>query len=170
MSTELHKALIVTFAKAVCEVFKTQCSAEVAPGQVARYAPNTFEHDVGLCASIGILSPRFTGSISLGFPESTFTTIASRVLGEEIKEITEENRDFGSEMLNIIFGVMKTTFSAERGIVIQPAIPQVIQGKKLKISLRDDSSPLLIPFKSEVGPFFTTIALSAAAVQENAAK
>jgi chemotaxis protein CheX len=163
MSAEVHKALILTFAKAVVEVFKTQCSAEVAPGAVGVYKATAFPEEVEITTSIGINCEAFLGGISIGFPKGTYLKLASQVLGENYTEINDENRDFGSEMLNIIFGVMKTNFSDSHSIVIQPALPQVVQGRNLMLSSPAATKPLMIPFSSSLGNFFSTVALGASA-------
>ncbi len=159
-SQDLAKALILTFARSTAEVFKTQVNAPATPGEMSRYDPSRFELPMDLAASVGLLSPRFNGCLTIGFPADTFLKCYNAVLGENQTSITAENRDFGSEMLNIILGMTKTQFSASHGIVIQPAIPLVVMGKGIRFSLPPEFTPFLIPFKSDMGPFYTTIALS----------
>ena len=151
----------MTFAKAVIEVFETQVGApNTVPGEMTHYHPDTFNYKLDVASSVGLICPRFSGCLTLGFPEETFLKSANSVLGESYTAITDENRDFGAEMMNIILGVTKTNYSAEQGIVIQPAIPLVVQGAGIKFSLPPEFIPFLIPFNSDMGPFYTTVAVS----------
>lgn len=156
----LFKALVLTFVKAVIETFKTQVGAPATPGQMSQYHPDKFEGKLELAASVGLLCPRFSGSLTVGYPEKTFLAAANKVLGENYTTITNDNRDFGAEMLNIILGVTKTNFSKDHDVVIQPAIPLVVQGSGIKFSVQADQAPFLIPFKCELGDFYTTVAVS----------
>ncbi len=156
----LFKALVLTFVKGVLETFKTQVGSITTPGQMQPYHPDKFDGKIDLAASVGLLCPRFSGSLTVGYPTSTFIAAANKVLGENYTAITNENRDFGAEMLNIILGVTKTNFSKDHDIVIQPAIPLVVQGSGIKFSVQADQAPFLIPFKCDLGEFYATVAVS----------
>lgn len=76
---------------------------------------------------VGVVSSGFKGTISLSFFELGFLKIVTKMLDEEHKSITADNKDAIAELLNIIFGAAKKILN-ENGMNIKPAIPTIIHG------------------------------------------
>lgn len=146
------------FLSATITVLKTQASTEANAGQVYRKASrDKFLGDIS--GVIGLVSEAFTGSVVISFPAPTFLNIMSRMLGEEYKEITKEIEDGAGELTNIIFGQAKIILN-ERGYGIKTALPSVITGQNHSILQMSNGPRVIIPFNTDIGPFFVEICTS----------
>lgn len=108
---------------------------------------------------IGLVSDVFSGSVVISFPQATFLNVMSRMLGEEFTEITKEIEDGAGEITNIIFGQAKITLN-ERGYGIKTALPSVVTGQDHSILQMSTGPRVVVPFETDVGPFFVEICLS----------
>lgn len=108
---------------------------------------------------IGIVSESFTGSVVISFPESTFLTIMSGMLGETYTQLSQEILDGAGEITNMIFGQAKITLN-EKGYGIRTAIPSVVSGKEHSLTTLTKGPVVVIPFSGSAGKFFVEICLS----------
>jgi len=109
---------------------------------------------------IGLVTDDFTGSVVISFPEKTFLTVMSRMLGEEFTSMTPDIQDGAGELTNIIFGSSKVVLN-QKGFNIQTALPSVIVGEGHAILSPNRGLRVAIPFSSDAGDFFIEICLSA---------
>lgn len=107
--------------------------------------------DIAISAKILISSVYFKGSYYIAFPKNTFLNFYEKVVMEKCTEITEENKDFASELANIIYGQCKSKFS-ENGLNLDMVIPSLHLGE-IKYSV-----VVLIPFNCSMGTFYLAIA------------
>ncbi|NJL24669.1 MAG: hypothetical protein HC902_05535 [Calothrix sp. SM1_5_4] len=146
------------FLKAAVKVLETQSSTSAKAGQVYKKGPrDRFMGDIS--GVIGLVSEAFTGSVVISFPSATFLKIMSRMLGEELSEVTKEIEDGAGELTNIIFGQAKIELN-ERGYGIKTALPSVVTGQDHSIMQMTNGPRVVIPFETDVGPFFVEICLS----------
>jgi len=146
------------FLSAVIMVLKTQASTAATAGQIYRKGSrDKFLGDIS--GVIGLVSEAFTGSVVISFPAPTFLQIMSRMLGEEFKEITKEIEDGAGELTNIIFGQAKIVLN-EQGYGIKTALPSVITGNNHSILQMSNGPRVVIPFDTDIGPFFVEICTS----------
>jgi chemotaxis protein CheX len=110
---------------------------------------------ISIAAQLGLTSVQFKGAISLCFEEKVFLKMLSNMLGEEIKEITIENQDGASELLNMVYGFAKTALNP-KGYTFDRAIPTVVRGKELSTS-HGRLPTLVIPLRSDIGFVFIEI-------------
>lgn len=110
---------------------------------------------LSIAAQLGLTSVQFKGAISLCFEEPVFLKMMSNMLGEEVKEITTENQDGASELLNMVYGFAKTALNP-KGYTFERAIPTVVRGKELQTS-HGRLPTLVIPLKSDIGFVFIEI-------------
>jgi chemotaxis protein CheX len=110
---------------------------------------------ISIAAQLGLTSNQFKGAISLCFEERVFLKMLSNMMGEEITEITIENQDGASELLNMVYGFAKTALNP-RGFTFERAIPTVVRGKELHTS-HGGLPTLVIPLRSEIGFVFIEI-------------
>ncbi|MBF0316240.1 MAG: chemotaxis protein CheX [Oligoflexia bacterium] len=101
-------------------------------------------------------------AIIISFPEDTYLKLISRMIGEEITELSDEIRDGATEILNIIYGQAKAVLN-EDDAGLKPEIPLLIpmgnfsacensMAKKLTNSLEIGHN-IVVPFHCELGKF-----------------
>lgn len=139
------------FVDGAINALKIQCSTEAKPGRLLIKKPGSV-YPTEIAAVLGLMSPNFTGSLALCFPNTTFLGIMEKMLGEKYPEITKDLEDGAGELLNIIFGHAKTELN-ERGFAIEKAIPTIVRGSAIEISHLTPSPTLILQFDSEVGKF-----------------
>ena len=107
--------------------------------------------DIAISAKILISSVYFKGSYYIAFPKETFLNFYEIVVMEKCTEINSENKDFASELANIIYGQCKKYFSNE-GLILDMVIPS--------LHLGEINFPvvILIPFECSLGKFYLAIA------------
>lgn len=146
---ELEKLFIRTFQEVAVKTLAVQCETVFKPLDTYVKTPkNKVVHDIA--ASMGMMSKTVSGSVALGFHESTYLKVMSKMLGEEQKEITSEVEDGCGELLNIIFGQAKKTFN-ENGHLFGKTLPTIFLGDSLKVRQLTPSPSFVVPFDSEYG-------------------
>lgn len=110
---------------------------------------------ISIAAQLGLTSAQFKGALSLCFEEKVFLKVLSNMFGEEVTEITADNQDGASEILNMVYGSAKTALNP-RGYTFERAIPTVVRGKDLQTS-HGRLPTLVIPLRSELGFVFIEI-------------
>lgn len=146
------------FLTATIKVLQTQSSTEAKAGQI--YTKGAREKFLGdISGVIGLVSEAFTGSVVITFPEKTFLGVMSRMLDEEFTEISKEIEDGAGEITNIIFGQAKIVLN-ERGYGIKTALPSVVTGQQHSILQMSNGPRMVIPFETDLGPFFVEICTS----------
>jgi CheY-specific phosphatase CheX len=106
---------------------------------------------IAISAKILISSIYFKGSFYIAFPKQTFLNFYEAVVMEKCTEINNDNKDFASELANIIYGNCKKKFS-EEGLNLEMVIPSLHMGEI------NYSIVILIPFESSLGKFYLAIA------------
>ena len=107
--------------------------------------------DIAISSKILISSAYFKGSYYIAFPESTFLNLYEKVVMEKISAITNENKDFASELANIIYGQCKKKFSDD-GLNLEMVIPSLHMGE-IKYDV-----VIVIPFECYLGKFYLAVA------------
>lgn len=162
MNTNANKKVDVRVINPVLEstmkVLKELTNFEIAVGRPFLKTDNEPSGDIS--GIVGIVSTGFKGTISLSFPEAGYLKIVSTMLGEDYKEINDENKDAVAEILNMVFGLAKTTLN-ETGMNIKSAIPTVIRGPQHSIQHHANNPTIVIPFSSpQIGPFRSEVSSS----------
>lgn len=107
--------------------------------------------DIAISSKILISSSYFKGSYYIAFPKQTFLNLYEVVVMEKCTEINDANKDFASELANIIYGQCKKKFS-EEGLNLEMVIPSLHMGE-IKYAV-----VILIPFECFLGKFYLAIA------------
>lgn len=107
--------------------------------------------DIDISAKILISSSYFKGSYYIAFPKQTFFNFYEKVVMEKCTEINDGNKDFASELANIIYGQCKKKFSDE-GLNLEMVIPT------LHLGGIHNTVVVVIPFESPVGKFYLAVA------------
>ena len=147
------------FIEGTLNTMKIQCGLS-ATGKPPFIKGGESYMDTAIAGVIGITSEKFTGSITLCFPEQVFLGMMERMLGEAFPEITPDLQDGVAELLNIIYGQAKVVLNSN-GHSIQKAIPTVIRGDKIQTSALSKNKTFVLPFSSEIGDFSIEICAEA---------
>lgn len=113
---------------------------------------------VDISGSLPIVSSHFTGVISIGFPKLTFLSLAEEVLGEKQESINQDNRDLVGEIVNIVYGKAKRSWS-DLGLSFQKTIPSVFDGNTHQLRPMVESSTIILPYQSSFGIFTAIISI-----------
>ena len=146
------------FLTAALHVLKVQASVEAQAGKI--YVKKQNETLLGdVSGVIGIVSDAFEGSVVISFPEQTFLSVMSGMLGETYTVVNKEILDGAGEITNMIFGQAKIVLN-EQGYGIKSALPSVVSGRNHSVSGMTKGPIVVVPFTSSAGEFFVEICLS----------
>lgn len=149
---EFNDEWIPLFSSAAVQIFKVQCKLELkASPSFNRGTRNQTSPDIG--AVIGITSPRFRGSAALWFPKAVFLHVVSQLFNEEVHDIDSTNEDAAAELLNMIFGHVKTPLN-KKGYDVQMAIPSTLRGSQIEAKYLKGSRVQVLAFQTPVGEFY----------------
>lgn len=147
------------FIDATVNTLKVQANVESKSKQIYIRDKNSPPLCGDVSGVIGLVSEKFSGTVSVSFPEKTFLNIMSKMLGENYTQLSPDLLDGASEILNIIFGQAKTILN-EKGYGIKMALPKGISGKNHSLSSNSGHHILIVPFESDSGDFFVEIELT----------
>lgn len=146
------------FLISTVKVLETQASTKATAGQIYKKdAKEKYSGDIS--GVIGLVSEAFSGSVVISFPAQTFLKIMSRMLGEEFTEMNKDIQDGAGEFTNIIFGQAKVLLN-EQGFGIKTALPSVVSGNDHSIIPMSSGPRVVVPFQTDVGPFFIEVCVS----------
>jgi len=156
MST--NEAVIpVHIRQAIIDAFKVQMSTEISVAVSTEKGPVPAA-DLSVLSIMGVKSSNFIGSMALGFPKSTFLKVLETMIGEKHAEISAENADACSELLNIIYASARVKIN-EAGFDFNPAIPSTICGKEVSMPLGQFNSFMNFSCQAPQGKFFLAFSL-----------
>lgn len=160
-STAIDVALINPFVEATVSTLQIQCQTPSTPGRptLLKVEDKEYNPSIGILGIISLSTAKFHGSIALAFPEKVYLKIYENMFGEKHDSISSDLQDAAAEILNIIYGTAKTQLNQTPGFDLQPAIPMVLAGEKLKIHQKTREKIIVLPFESAAGPFQMEIAL-----------
>lgn len=144
--------------QAVIDVFKIQVDMDIKVTSVAMTDAAKTADPVDCMSVLGMKSSDFTGSIALGFSSATFLKILEKMLGEVYTEVTDQNADACSELLNMIYASARVKIN-QGGFDFQPAIPTAIRGHDLTIAQGASSRFLSFKCESDKGSFLLALNL-----------
>lgn len=113
---------------------------------------------------IEVMNNNLTYAVVITFPKQTFVNIANKVLSENYTDVTDENIDLASELINIIYGQAKIVFPPQKGNFKLP-LPYVNKGRafegfkfeKETKSKLEEGKVITVSFGSAVGEFFIEV-------------
>jgi chemotaxis protein CheX len=119
---------------------------------------------IQISGAIAILSTMFAGSVLICFPKETFLKVVTNVFGDEQTEINKDNSDATGELINIIYGQAKTVLVDDLDIDFMKSRSYAVEGQE-KIKSYQTSASFLVPFESELGPFYLIVSFDT--IKEN---
>jgi len=99
---------------------------------------------------------KIQGSIALSFTFPLIQQLAIAILDQKISKIDNVAEDLTGELSNIVTGRSKALLS-KSGLEIDMAIPETLTGESHTIDHKVKAPVILLPFKTQYGPFFVEI-------------
>ncbi|WP_045211293.1 chemotaxis protein CheX [Desulfonatronovibrio magnus] len=151
--------VIKKFTESVVNVLGTMAMTEAKPSKAYVKKDNKAKGDIS--GVIGFSSPsgKSKGTMSVTFTQQSVLGIINSMLGEELKEITDEVADAVGELTNMICGQARKGL-AELGMTYEGAIPSVITGQNHSIRHVSSAAILAIPFDTPFGPIIVEVCFS----------
>lgn len=146
--------------QSIVDTFKVQLSTEA---KVTASTSDVSEAGkavalLDIVSVMGIKCTGLTGTISLGFPKNTFLSILQTMIGETHTEISSQNADACSELLNIIYASARVKIN-EAGFDFQPAIPATVTGKEISLPIGQFNNFMKFQGETEKGSFLLAFSL-----------
>ena len=146
--------LVNPFLNATTEVFRTMLSCELARGVLSIKQHHSPEHEVS--GLIG-LSGKCQGMVVVGLGRDTALKATEILLNERPKFLNSQVIDAVGEIANMIAGAAKVQLSKYE---LSIGLPSVICGRNHTINFPSDSTPILLPFESKIGPVCVEVGLA----------
>lgn len=100
--------------------------------------------------------PEARGSFAITFTKPVIAELVKRMLGENVPNQEEMERDMAGEMANMVVGGAKNAF-AEKGYKFDMSIPDILYGKDHTIHHKYKGTTILLPCKADAGDFYFEI-------------
>jgi chemotaxis protein CheX len=146
--------LVNPFLIATTDVFRTMLQCEISRGQLALKQNHTPEYEVS--GLIG-LTGKCQGMVVVSLGRETAIKAAAIMLGERPDGLNAQVVDTVGELANMIAGAAKSQLSQYQ---LSIGLPSVICGKNHSIGFPSNSTPILLPFDSPIGPICIEVGLA----------
>lgn len=164
----IDASYINAFIQAIENVFNTMLQTDVTVRKPVLKSDEEPRYDV---SSIIGLSGDIVGSIVLSFPVDVASTIAFRFTGMELAPESEDFADALGELVNMISGNAKASFTGKNANI---SCPTVVIGKDHRVFRQSDMPAIELPCDCNAGEFILEVAMKdyteASGQQANAAQ
>lgn len=150
--------IVQCISDSIVNAFKVQLNQDIKAEWKRQSDVSGFEPDIG--AAIQFQSTQFSGLLALLFQKKEFLHVANSMLGENYQDISAENADAISELLNITYASARTKIN-ESGNDFKPAIPCLYKGPPIKVSHTATTPPVILVCNSSFGEFRAEFSLRA---------
>jgi chemotaxis protein CheX len=138
----------VEIARIVSDVFQTMLNLDVTPmGQ------HLSQRADGLTATVQFMGES-KGALLLHCNVEQALAFTSRMLGEDLIDMTDDVRDVLGELANVVGGNLKSLFSPGMAL----SLPSVAEGNDYVLYLCGSNQVTTVAFASEVGVFHVSLA------------
>lgn len=153
------KAIPGHIDKSIVNAFRIQLSCKAQVQNLSMKPEVAQNYSIDCLSTLPMKSTNYVGSLSIGFPEKTYFKLIEQMLGEKIDQITAENADAASEILNIVYASARKNIN-EDGFDFEPSFPTAITGQNLIMSKSALSGHgLFFQCNSDLGEFLILLAL-----------
>ena len=147
---KIDSVVLTPFIEGTINTLQTQAELKIQTGKP--FIKDGTEPEIAIAGVITMNNAQLPGSIAICFTTPVFLGIYESMVGEKHTEITADIQDAAGELLNMIYGFAKTKLRAE-GIAFDMAIPVILAGDKLKMSMGVRGKSIIIPFECVYGRF-----------------
>ena len=118
-----------------------------------------FEISPGVVSGVLFMSgPEANASVALSFSKEAAEGIAKIMLPDGIMSSMEHSvADLVGELTNMVIGDAKRQLE-EKGVKLELSLPTLIRGESHLIAHRADAPVIIVPYESDVGPFWVEAA------------
>ena len=148
--------LINPFLASTCDVFRTMLNSDITRGVPGLKQTHTPEFEVS--GLIGF-SGTYHGMVVVSLSRDTAISITETMLGQRPESIDEDVIDTVGEVTNMIAGGAKAKLEQYQ---LNISLPTVICGKHHAVSFPSSSTPITLPFDTDLGPISIDIGLAPA--------
>ena len=141
--------IVYPFVQACIDTFRLQAEVHAKP-QKPLLKSHGHKLSKDIASIVGITGPSLSATVSVCFPESTFISLMSKMLGEKYEAISDDFLDAANEMMNVIFSQAKKLL-AEKGLEIARTVPAIVYGKALQLSYLTMGDTILFPLETDLG-------------------
>jgi chemotaxis protein CheX len=159
----MDSSLIMPFVASAQAVFQTMMQVRAEVGEPYVNTDRAGGHEV--FAIIGMTGD-VNGSVTLTFPRTTASRVASVFGGAEVGFDSPDFIDALGEVVNMVAGGAKAKF-AGRNVSI--SCPSVVIGDAVSLRHGSDHKSIVIPFTSDLGDFNIEVATKPTACAQAAA-
>ncbi|GLS92496.1 chemotaxis protein CheX [Psychromonas marina] len=150
----MNAEFVNPFLSSFINVLQTMAQIEVKPGRPSLKKDAVARGDVS--GLIGMVGPTAKGSFSISFDKKLALNVFKLMVGEEVKEMSDDITDMVGEITNMVSGGAKRQLG-EKGFEFSMATPIVVTGPSHTIKHQVDGAKVLMPFRSEYGNAFIEI-------------
>jgi chemotaxis protein CheX len=148
--------LVNPFLDATTSVFRTMLSCELSRGQPALKTNRAPEYEVS--GLIG-LTGKCQGMVVVSLGRDTAISATEIMLSERPDGLNSDVVDAVGEIANMIAGAAKSQLEQYE---LSVGLPSVICGKNHSIGFPSNSTPIVLPFESAIGPVCVEVGLAEA--------
>jgi chemotaxis protein CheX len=142
----MQAELVNPFLSATIDVFRTMLSCELSRGPLSLKSGHSTEYEVS--GLIG-LSGKLQGMVVVSLGRDTAIKSTEILLGQLPDDLNADVVDAVGELANMIAGAAKSQLEQYQ---ISISLPSVICGKNHSIGFPSSSTPIQMPFRSDIGP------------------
>ncbi len=155
--------LVNPFLNATTSVFRTMLSCELSRGQPSLKRNRSPEYEVS--GLIG-LTGKCAGMVVISLGRETAIKAAEILLQERPDGLNKQVIDAVGELANMIAGAAKAELVQYQ---LSIGLPSVICGKNHSIGFPSNSTPILLPFDSKIGPVCVEVGFADSVADKSAA-
>jgi chemotaxis protein CheX len=141
------------FLNATIDVFRTMLSCELVRGEAALKSNRTPLYEIS--GLIG-LTGKYQGMVVVSLGRETAIQATEILLSERPASINSQVVDAVGELTNMIAGAAKSKLEQ---LHLSIGLPSVICGKNHSIGFPSNSTPIILPFDSRIGPICVDVGL-----------
>lgn len=150
----MNVQLINPFLEAMVNVMTTMARMEPSIGKPCLKEGETACGDV--TGFMEMSGPVARGSFAITFSQAVISELVKRMLGENLPNQEEMERDMAGEMANMVVGGAKNAF-AEKGYNFDMSTPNILYGKDHTIHHKYKGQTILLPCTADAGEFYFEI-------------
>lgn len=149
------------FEKSLQNAFKVMLKSDVRLTQLGTDASVASNYRFDCLSTLTLNSSGLIGTLAMGFRSPVFLKLITTLLAETFTEITPENSDAASELLNIVYANARKGVN-EAGFDFEPSIPTTVIGSSMHLAKSNLAGQVFVfECESDFGPFLMTLSLKA---------
>ncbi len=134
------------FLSSVASTFHTMLGTEVRRGPMSLRDPAKKSYPIS--GVIG-LTGKAVGTVVINLSEEVALKAASALLMDDIRVINDDVLDAVGELANVIAGQAKAELEQYE---LSVSLPNVVTGDNHRVRFPSSSSPVCVPFETDLGP------------------